>query len=83
MEYTTVSTPPDPDPERTPGLEPGGGVRPGDTPPESGSVSGLSHPQPMPGKAFPIATTIVIGILVLCVLALVVAQVIGLIDVLW
>jgi hypothetical protein len=37
----------------------------------------------MPGKAFPIATTIAIGILALCVLALVLAQVIGLIDVLW
>jgi hypothetical protein len=75
--------PPDPDPGRTPGLEPGGGVSPGDTPPESGNVSGLSHPQPMRSRAFPIATLIVVGILVLCVLALVIAQFAGLIDVLW
>lgn len=36
--------PPDPDPADTPGLEPGGGVQPGDTPPDSGSTTvGLSH----------------------------------------
>jgi hypothetical protein len=46
-----TTTPPDPDPERTPGLEPGGGVRPGDTPPESGQTSGLSHREPTPPKA--------------------------------
>ncbi|MEU4741733.1 DUF6480 family protein, partial [Actinosynnema sp. NPDC023658] len=31
-----TATPPDPDPARTPGLEPGGGVAPGETPPDSG-----------------------------------------------
>jgi hypothetical protein len=79
-----MTTPrPDPDPDRTPGLEPGGGVRPGDTPPESGGTSGLSHPQPMPGRAIPIWTTVLIGVVVLCVLGMVIAQVVGLIDVLW
>ncbi|WP_434445932.1 DUF6480 family protein [Lentzea sp. E54] len=57
-----TATPPDPDPQRTPGLEPGGGVRPGDTPPESGQTSGLSHHEPKPpGRA---TTGIVIGIIV-------------------
>ncbi|MEU9158078.1 DUF6480 family protein [Streptomyces sp. NPDC048417] len=39
-------TTPDPEPGRTPGLEPGGGVSPGDTPPAEGSTSGISHPEP-------------------------------------
>ncbi|HUQ55307.1 DUF6480 family protein [Lentzea sp.] len=58
-----TAMPPDPDPLRTPGLEPGGGVAPGDTPPESGQTSGLSHhEQKPPSKA---ASRIVIGLIVL------------------
>ncbi|SDM46877.1 hypothetical protein SAMN04488074_12213 [Lentzea albidocapillata subsp. violacea] len=58
-----TATPPDPDPQRTPGLEPGGGVRPGDTPPESGQTSGLSHHEPAPPKAT--TTRIVIALILL------------------
>ncbi|MFE4961686.1 DUF6480 family protein [Streptomyces sp. NPDC056660] len=39
-------TTPDPEPGRTPGLTPGGGVSPGETPPAEGSTSGISHPEP-------------------------------------
>ena len=41
-----TAQPPDPDPTTTPGLEPGGGVAPGATPPESAQTSGLSDPEP-------------------------------------
>ncbi|MGW4633537.1 DUF6480 family protein [Nocardia sp. NPDC004415] len=43
----------DPDPARTPDLEPGGGVRPGATPPETAQTSGLSSPEPRTSTRFP------------------------------
>jgi hypothetical protein len=45
-----TALPPDPDPARTIGLEPGGGVAPGSTPPDSAQTSGLSAPQPQPRR---------------------------------
>ncbi|MEU4448174.1 DUF6480 family protein [Actinosynnema sp. NPDC050801] len=72
-----TATPPDPDPDRTPGLEPGGGVAPGETPPDSGQTSGLSHPQPMPSRRGPIITLVAVLIITLLTLAFVVAQVMG------
>ncbi|MFC6093462.1 DUF6480 family protein [Saccharothrix sp. BKS2] len=69
--------PPDPDPARTPGLEPGGGVAPGDTPPDAGQTSGLSHPQPMPSRRGPIITLVLVVVLTLLVLAFIVAEVMG------
>ncbi|GGP71884.1 DUF6480 family protein [Saccharothrix coeruleofusca] len=70
-----TATPPDPDPARTPGLEPGGGVTPGDTPPDAAQTSGLSHPQPMPSRRGPMITLVLVAVLTLLVLAFVVAEV--------
>ncbi|MFJ6672873.1 DUF6480 family protein [Actinosynnema sp. NPDC091369] len=72
-----TATPPDPDPARTPGLEPGGGVAPGETPPDSGQTSGLSHPQPMPSRRGPIITLVAVLVITLLTVAFVVAQVMG------
>ncbi|HTX97495.1 MAG TPA: DUF6480 family protein [Mycobacterium sp.] len=41
-----TAQPPDPDPAQTPGLEPGGGVAPGSTPPGAPQTAGVAEPQP-------------------------------------
>ena len=63
-----TATPPDPDPALTPSLEPGGGVRPGETPPDSAQTSGLSEPQPRARHKYTPAT--VAGIVAAVVFAL-------------
>ena len=68
---------PGPDPDEVPELQTGGGVEPGDTPPDAGQTSGLSHPQPMPGKTLPI---VVIGVVVVIVLAMVLFFVARVVD---
>jgi hypothetical protein len=44
-----TAVPPDPDPLTVPGQEPGGGVPPGETPPDSAQTSGTSLPDPTAG----------------------------------
>lgn len=60
---------PDPQPEETPGLEQGGSVRPGDTPPAESSTSDLGEKQPsLPGSgANKLVYGIVIGLAVVVV----------------
>ncbi|MFD4368516.1 DUF6480 family protein [Rhodococcus sp. NPDC058521] len=50
---TDANANPGPDPEETPNLEAGGGVRPGDTPPDAGQTSGHSAPEPRTSWSFP------------------------------
>jgi hypothetical protein len=66
-----TAQPPDPDPARTPGLEPGGGVAPGATPPDSAQTSGLSEPEPRPRRRLRPAT--VVGLVAIAALVLVYA----------
>jgi hypothetical protein len=67
---------PDPDPERTPGLEPGGGVAPGDTPPESAQLPPPPDP-PIPSRARPVIALTLIAVVVLLVAGFLVAQALG------
>jgi Family of unknown function (DUF6480) len=67
-----TAIPPDPDPAETPGLEPGGGVAPGSTPPDSAQTSGLSHQEPTPRHRFTptlIASLVAITVFVLLFVA--------------
>ncbi|WP_101946946.1 DUF6480 family protein [Mycobacterium sp. 3519A] len=68
-----TAQPPDPDPARTPGLEPGGGVAPGATPPDSAQTSGLGEPKPRPRRRLTPAT--VVGLIAVAVLVLLFAAV--------
>ncbi|MFG2575115.1 DUF6480 family protein [Streptomyces sp. NBC_00704] len=61
-------TTPDPDPTRTPSIDPGGGVPPGETPPAEGGTYGISHPEPPEQRrgwaAMPLALIAVVVVLV-------------------
>jgi len=68
----------DPDPATTPGLEPGGGVAPGDTPPGEASTAGPSQEQPIPGRALPVTVFVVLGVIVLLIAVGVIGRIAGL-----
>jgi hypothetical protein len=73
----------DPDPARTPGLEPGGGVQPGETPPIADSMSGAAGdrskvPNKGPGvsnRTPMIIALVFIGLIVVSVLVYGVAEI--------
>ncbi|MEP6851593.1 MAG: DUF6480 family protein [bacterium] len=71
-------TQPDPDPATTTGLEPGGGVPPGETPPGEAATFGVSAPQPPPGRGITRVALVVIGVLVVLVLLFVVGRAVSL-----
>lgn len=68
-----TATPPDPDPARVPGLEPGGGVPPGSTPPDSAQTSGLADHQERPKRR--LTPTAVASIIALAIFILLFAAV--------
>ncbi|MHA6804638.1 DUF6480 family protein [Salinifilum ghardaiensis] len=71
---------PGPDPERTPGLEEGGSVPPGDTPPEAAQASRAVVPEEGEPARRPMKWTwlVVIGVVVLLVASFFVTMAIGL-----
>ena len=74
-----TALPPDPNPEDTTGLAPGGGVQPGDTPPDSGSLSASANQDPPPRRTLsPMSVAAMIAIGILFVLFLTVAALYGL-----
>jgi len=63
----------DPDPSRSPGLEGGGGVQPGDTPPNADSMSGAAGSRdqtPNQGPATPNRTPMVITLVFIALVTL-------------
>lgn len=64
-----TAQPPDPDPGQTPGLEGGGGVAPGTTPPAAPQTSGVAQPQP-PGRGR-LSPTAVVTIIATCIFVVV------------
>jgi hypothetical protein len=77
-----TAQPPDPDPAGTPNLEPGGGVSPGDLPPDSAQTSGLSAAQPRARRKYTPATVAGITAVVIFVLLFVVTAVVLVISML-
>ncbi|MBO3087759.1 DUF6480 family protein [Cellulomonas dongxiuzhuiae] len=74
-------TSPDPDPATTPGLEPGGGVSPGDTPPGESSTSEAMHQQPDTGsRGANWMAYVIIGVVVVFAALFFVGYAIGLAD---
>ena len=62
-------TQPDPEPSSTPGLEPGGGVAPGDTPPgEGSSTTGTSRATEPVGRTGGYLAVVAVGVLVAMVI---------------
>ncbi|VEG44770.1 Uncharacterised protein [Mycolicibacterium flavescens] len=71
-----TAIPPDPEPSNTPDLEPGGGVPPGSTPPDSDQISGVGAVESRPRHRWTptaVVSVIALAIFLLLFLAVVVS----------
>lgn len=71
--------PQNPEPDNTVGLERGGSVMPGDTPPAESSVGGPQHEPPQRSRAAPIAIFSIVGLLAVLIAAGLIGRVVGLV----
>ncbi|MCV7381287.1 hypothetical protein BST11_12105 [Mycobacterium alsense] len=78
-----TAQPPDPDPGQTPGLERGGGVTPGTTPPAAPQTSGVAQRRPpnarrmTPGAVLTVVGVCIFAALFLAVAVLLVMKIVG------
>jgi len=76
-----TARPTDPDPENTPGLEPGNGVIPGDTPPVEASTSGNTFREPkLPSSGANKAVYVGILVVTLLVVLMLIGYAVGIVG---
>lgn len=69
-----TAIPPDPDPAQTPDLEPGGGVTPGATPPDSDQMSGVGAVEEPPRHSITVGkVTMIVAVVVFALIFVAVA----------
>ncbi|MBW4781393.1 hypothetical protein KZO37_18690 [Rhodococcus fascians] len=67
-----------PEPDETAGLEAGGSVTPGDTPPAETAVGGPNHEPPQRSRVMPIVVVVLVALLAIVIAGGLIGRVVGL-----